>query len=166
MGFEGLLGRQLRLLRMLLEPLGKLEMFPGRVFPKILNSFTLSPSGKQSLIKWNSHFLGIPLNAAVKWTNSRYKGCFNIEYIPSVVPQFFLNPFCSLDSCVSYHDLIRFKMILMISLHTVDPELSPLYLLGSDFDPFPFQRVLSLELPQTAGISRFDHSLFAILSIT
>ena len=57
-------------------------------------------------------------------------------------------------------------MILMISLHTVDPMLSSLYLLGSDFDPFPFQGVLSLELPQTAGISRFDHRLFAILSIT
>ena len=59
MGFEGLLGGQLRLLRMLLEPLGKSEMFPGRVFPKILNSFTLSPSGKQSnqveqSFPWNS----------------------------------------------------------------------------------------------------------------
>ena len=78
---------------------------------------------------------------------------------------YLLNPFCSLDSCASYHGLIRSKMTLMISLHTVDLMLSPLYLLVSDFDPFPFQSVLSLELPQTAGISRFDHRLFAILSI-
>ena len=48
----------------------------------------------------------------------------------------------------------------MISLHNVDPMLSLLYLLGSNFDPFPFQ---VLNHPQTAGISRFDHRLFAIL---
>ena len=77
----------------------------------------------------------------------------------TVVP---LNAFYSLDSCASYHSLICLKMILIINLHTVDPMLSPLYLLGSDFDPFPFQRVLSLELPPTAGILRFDHRLFAI----
>ena len=72
-----------------------------------------------------------------------------IEYIPSVVARFLLNRFCSLDSCISYHGLIRSKMILMISLHTIDPMLNPLYLLGYDFDPFPIQRILSLELPQT-----------------
>ena len=46
----------------------------------------------------------------------------------------------------------------MISLHTVDPMLTRILRW-----PFPFQRVLSLELPQTEGISRFDHRLFAIL---
>ena len=99
----------LRLVGMLLEPLGKSEMFSGRVY-------------------------------------SRYQ--------------------IALDSSTSYHGLTRSKMILMISLHTVDPMLSPLYLLGSDFDHLSFRRVLILELPQTAGISRFDHKLFAILSIT
>ena len=41
--------------------------------------------------------------------------------------------------------------------------LSPLYLLGSDLDPFPLQRVLSLELPQMTGVLRFDDRFFAIL---
>ena len=39
MGFQGLLGVHLRLLRMLLEPPGKL-MFFGRVFPKYGTAFT------------------------------------------------------------------------------------------------------------------------------
>ena len=39
-------------------------------------------------------------------------------------------------------------MVLMISLHTIDHMLNPLYLLEHDFDPFPIQRILSLELPQ------------------
>ena len=47
-------------------------------------------------------------------------------------------------------------MISMISLHTVDPMLYC----------FPFLGVLSLELPQTAGRSRSDHGLFAILWLT
>ena len=59
-------------------------------------------------------------------------------------------------------------MILMISLHTIDPMLNPLYLLGYDFDPFPIQRILSLELPQTGlelqEFFRFDDKLFAITS--
>ena len=50
------------------------------------------------------------------------------EFSSSVVPRFLLNLFCSLDSCASFCGLIRTKMILMISLHTVDPMLSPLYL--------------------------------------
>jgi len=33
--------------------------------------------------------------------------------------------------------------------------LRPLYLLRLDFDPFPFQRVLSLEFPHEAG--KFEH---------
>ena len=62
--------------------------------------------------------------------------------------------------------MIRSSMMLMISLHTLPPILSPLYLLGSEFDPFLFHGVLSLELPKTAGRVRFDHRLFAILLIT
>ena len=112
-------------------------------------------------------------NATVKMTNSRYKGCslqfkiwwiLFIKYIASVVPQFLPNPL-SLDSCVSYHCLICSEMILMISFHTIDPMLSPLYLLGSNFYPFPFQRVLSLEIPQMARTPRFVQRFFAILWI-
>ena len=84
-----------------------------------------------------------------------------IEYFRSAVLRFLLNPFCFFDSFVSYHGLIRSKMILMISLHTIDPILSPLCLLGCDFDPFPFQRVLRLELPQMVGTSRFEQRIFA-----
>ena len=108
-------------------------------------------------------------------TNNRYKGSFLqfdiwwtifTEYIPYVVPRFLLNPFCSSESCASYHGLIHSNMTLMISLHTVDTMLNPLNSLGSDFDSFPFQRVLSLELPQTTGKSSFEHRLFAILWIS
>ena len=50
---------------------------------------------------------------------------------------------------------------------TVDQVLSStLYLLGSGFEVFPFWRVLSLELPKTAGRLRFDHKLCAIVWIT
>ena len=83
----------------------------------------------------------------------------------SVVTRFLLNPFCSSDSCASYHGLICSTMILIISLYTVDSMQSPLYLLGSDFDHFPFHRVFGLNYPQKEGRSRFDHMLFANLPI-
>jgi len=54
-------------------------------------------------------------------------------------------------------------MILTNSLQIVELMLSPLYLLGSDLDPFPFHRVFSLELPQTLCKSKFVQRLFAIL---
>ena len=132
------------------------QMFSGRIFPRYQTALLSHLQKKRILIESNSHFLGMRSNDAVKSTNNRYKGSFLqfkiwwvlfIEYIPSVVLRFLLNPFCPLASCALFHGLIRFKMILIISLHTVDPILSPLHLLGSDFDPFPFQRVLSLELP-------------------
>ena len=73
-------------------------------------------------------------NAAVKST--KQKGIFtfqnlvnSLHWIYSIfVPQFLLNSFYSLDTCFAYHALIRSKMILIISLHTVDPMLSPLWL--------------------------------------
>ena len=114
-------------------------------------------------------------NAAVKSTNSKYSGCvlrLDIWWIlltvkiPSVVPLFFLNPFCSSVNCASYHGLIRSNMMLMINLHTVDPMLIPRYLVGSDFGPFPFQSVFSFEFPHAVGRSEFDQRFSASLCMT
>ena len=160
MDFQGLRGGHLRLLTMLLEPPGKSDMFSGRVFPRYRTAFKILPSGKWSLIESNRHFLGMRSNAAFKPTKQKdiftFQNLVNsLHSIYSIfVPQFLLNSFCSFDTSFAYHALIRSKMILIISLHTVDPMLSPLWL--SDFDPFPFQRVSSLELPQTTGISKFE----------
>ena len=93
----------------------------------------------------DSHFLGMRM-LLLSWQITDIN-IFFTEYILSVVLRFLQNLFCSSDSCASYHGLICSKMILMITIDTADSILSRLYLPGPDLDLFPFQRVLSLELP-------------------
>ena len=156
MCFQELHGVDLKLLRMLPEPPGKSEIFSGRVFPRIQTALHshLQENGVQSSRIAISSVFGQMLLLSRQIANLkvvfRVRNLVNsFHWIYSIccttVPS--ESNFCSLDSCASYHRPIRYRMILMLSLHTVDPMLSPLYLLRSDFDSVPFQRVLSLELP-------------------
>ena len=65
MSFQGLLGGHLRLLRMLLEPPNKSEMFSDRVFPRFQPVLYSHLQENGVLIESSSHFLSIGSNAAV-----------------------------------------------------------------------------------------------------
>ena len=91
-----------------------------------------------------------------RWDRQRAVICctlFNVK-IPSVVPQFYLNPFCSSDNWLSYHCRNRSRMTLILILQTVKPMLFPRYFVGSSLDPFFFHKVFKRELPHASGMSR------------
>ena len=90
----------------------------------------------RSRIESNNDCRGMWSKAAVRSTKRRKSGYFFLLVIfrtrftvdiPSVVPRFDLKPFCSSVSWFSYQGLIRFSMMFMISLQTVDPMLKPRY---------------------------------------
>ena len=152
----------------------KWELYVCRVL-SIVTSLGVWSAVKRISIDLKSQSLEMWSNAAVRSTNSRYSGCnffwvicwtrFSVR-IPSVVPQFCLNPFCSSDNWVSYNGLKRSRIIFIMSLQTVDPMLISRYFVGSDLDPLFFHKLFSLELPHALAMSRLFHRLSVIRWMT
>ena len=119
----------------------------------------------------NNHCRGKWSKVAVWSTKRRKSGYFFsfvifwtrfTVYIPSVVSWFDLKPICSSVSWFSYQGLIRFSMMFMMSLQTVDPMLKPRYLVWLLLEPLPFPSVISFEFSHAAGTSKLSYKLFVI----
>ena len=125
---------------------------------------------KRNRIDSNSHPWGIWLSATDRYTNIRKIGCilrWNIccilltLKIQSVVSRFLRNPFWWSDNWNScqFRSLV---MMFTVSLHTVEPILTPLYFVGSLLEPFPFQSFFKGQFLQDTGRSRFSQRLAII----
>ena len=93
---------------------------------------------------------------------------FRNEY--SVVPRPERNPCCWSPSCFSYHDSIRFMIMMIKILHIEDPICHPLYAVWSSKLPLfePFQLATSREWLHDFGIlCAFHFSLYKlVISLT